>query len=75
MNNFRYITYDKFGVVSYYSFKFVAVLKALYQSFVLGVDSFVDVECVFRDHVSKRNCLGTRTVCFFAGWKPFLKYR
>ena len=56
-------TYDKYGVVTKHKNFIFAHIKALYQSLMLGVNSYVDYwdgKCV-------------RTKCYCKGWRPFKK--
>ena len=54
-------TYDKYGIVTKHRNFIFAYIKALYQSLILGVDSYVDYY--------NGSCV--RTKHYFKGWRPF----
>ena len=56
-------TYDKFGVITKHKYFILAYIKALYQSLLLGVNSYVDYY--------NGDCI--RTKRYFKGWRPFKK--
>lgn len=62
----RFVTYDKYGFVTYHRFLILAKLKALFQSLILGVSSSVDE---FDDYTYT----SYRSIKFYEGFLPFKK--